>query len=145
MDDFQHLKDITHIPEYTTEGYTGPAFKVGAGVQAQKIYKVAYGLGLMVVGGVCDVNSLSLPLLLLNSIFHHFKTAHHHKVRRSLRRLLSRRWPLDALLPPWPRCVPDNFHLFISLREPDNTLLESRYFKPLQSCSVKSTDSNTPN
>ncbi|CAG8981889.1 hypothetical protein HYALB_00013562, partial [Hymenoscyphus albidus] len=46
-----HLKDIVYHDEYITEGYTGPAFHVGAGVQAREIYKVAYELRLMVVGG----------------------------------------------------------------------------------------------
>ncbi|CAG8955600.1 hypothetical protein HYFRA_00009555 [Hymenoscyphus fraxineus] len=50
----RHLKDIVYHDEYVTEGYSGPAFHVGTGVQAKEIYKVAYKLGLMVVGGVCD-------------------------------------------------------------------------------------------
>jgi hypothetical protein len=51
----KHLKDITYYENYTTEGYTGPAFKAGAGIQARDIYEAAFKKGLMVVGGVCDV------------------------------------------------------------------------------------------
>ncbi|KAE8448784.1 hypothetical protein EG329_008786 [Mollisiaceae sp. DMI_Dod_QoI] len=49
-----HLKNIAFYPNYTTDGYSGPAFKAGAGVQAKEIYDAAFDRGLMVVGGVCD-------------------------------------------------------------------------------------------
>ncbi|KAG9230499.1 FAD binding domain-containing protein [Amylocarpus encephaloides] len=49
-----HLKDITYVPNYATDGYSGPAFNVGAGVQAKEIYKAAFDQGMMVVGGICD-------------------------------------------------------------------------------------------
>lgn len=52
----QHMKDIEFYNQFVTDGYDGPAFRVGAGVQASEIYKVAYDNGVMVVGGVCDVS-----------------------------------------------------------------------------------------
>jgi hypothetical protein len=51
----KYLKAIAYYDNYTTDGYSGPAFKVGAGVQGFDIYKAAFDRGLMVVGGVCDV------------------------------------------------------------------------------------------
>jgi hypothetical protein len=56
------LKDIVYHEDYKTDGYVGPAFKVGAGVQAKEIYDAAFDRGLMVVGGVCDVSSLHASL-----------------------------------------------------------------------------------
>ncbi|KAK1527881.1 FAD binding domain-containing protein [Colletotrichum paranaense] len=48
-----HLKSIEFIENITddTEGYSGPAFKCGTGVQAFEIYKVASEYGRVVVGG----------------------------------------------------------------------------------------------
>ncbi|OOQ85091.1 FAD binding domain protein [Penicillium brasilianum] len=46
-----HLKDITYIKNYKTSGYSGPAVKMGAGVQAHEIYEKANELGFSVVGG----------------------------------------------------------------------------------------------
>ncbi|KAF2258584.1 FAD binding domain-containing protein [Lojkania enalia] len=48
-----HFKNITFIEEYSDEklGYSGPAFKAGAGVQAFEIYKAASEKGRVVVGG----------------------------------------------------------------------------------------------
>jgi hypothetical protein len=54
----KHLKDILYYDNYTTDGYSGPAFKVGAGVQGREIYDASSSRGLMVVGGVCDVTSI---------------------------------------------------------------------------------------
>jgi FAD/FMN-containing dehydrogenase len=48
-----HLKDITHIPPYKGSGYTGSAFKLGAGVQGFEIMAAARDKGLVVVGGEC--------------------------------------------------------------------------------------------
>nr|WCO08180.1 RNase T2 protein [Pestalotiopsis microspora] len=51
-----HMKDITYIPEYTTQdgSYSEPAFKAGAGVQAFELYKTAHDKGHVVVGGDCS-------------------------------------------------------------------------------------------
>lgn len=48
-----NLKQVEHIPEYSAPGteYTGPAFKVGVGLQAFEIYKIAHDHGLVVLGG----------------------------------------------------------------------------------------------
>jgi FAD/FMN-containing dehydrogenase len=48
-----HLKDITHIPKYTGAGYSGAAFKFGAGVQGFEAMVAARDKGLVVVGGEC--------------------------------------------------------------------------------------------
>lgn len=47
-----HLKD-TEILDYESEGYTGKAIKVGAGVQLGEAYKAAAAEDLIVVGGHC--------------------------------------------------------------------------------------------
>jgi hypothetical protein len=52
----QHLKDIVLYSNYSIGNYTGPAYKVGAGVQAAEIYQRAHDDGYMVVGGICDVS-----------------------------------------------------------------------------------------
>jgi hypothetical protein len=59
LTDQKYLKDIVYYENYITDGYSGPAFKVGAGVQGKEIYDAAFERGVMVVGGVCDVRSLS--------------------------------------------------------------------------------------
>lgn len=48
-----HLKEMTHIPTYRDFGYSGPAFKLGAGVQGFEIMAAARDKGLIVVGGEC--------------------------------------------------------------------------------------------
>ncbi|PGH15053.1 hypothetical protein AJ80_05678 [Polytolypa hystricis UAMH7299] len=47
------LKDIKFIKNHKTTGYTGPAFKVGAGVQVFEIYEAAHKNGVTVLGGIC--------------------------------------------------------------------------------------------
>lgn len=46
---------------HRTSGYTGPAFKIGSGIQALTLYEAADELGLHVVGGIARVGS-PLPL-----------------------------------------------------------------------------------
>jgi FAD/FMN-containing dehydrogenase len=48
-----HLKEMTLVPAYKSAAYTGPAFKLGAGVQGFEIMAVAKEKGLVVVGGEC--------------------------------------------------------------------------------------------
>ena len=48
-----HLKDITYIPEFCSSAYSGPAFKVGAGVQGFELMAAARDYGLVTVGGEC--------------------------------------------------------------------------------------------
>lgn len=52
------LDDIEYLGEnYTsTNGYTGPAFKIGAGVSMEQIYEAANTHGMMVVGGIARVS-----------------------------------------------------------------------------------------
>ncbi|CAK7203866.1 hypothetical protein SEUCBS139899_006615 [Sporothrix eucalyptigena] len=53
------LNNIEYVGNYSVEGYSGPAFKVGAGVQAKDILKAAADRKLMVVTGICD--SVGIP------------------------------------------------------------------------------------
>lgn len=48
-----HLKDITHIPAYKGPGYSGAAFKFGAGVQGFEAMAASRDKKLVVVGGEC--------------------------------------------------------------------------------------------
>lgn len=45
------LKQIKFFSNYNQNGYTGPAFKLGAGVQAYEVYEAAYQNGVTLVGG----------------------------------------------------------------------------------------------
>lgn len=47
-----NLKSIS-FQNYTSQAYTGPAIKIGAGVQAFEAYTAAAAHGLRVVGGEC--------------------------------------------------------------------------------------------
>jgi len=48
-----HFKGIKFVEDYAQDGdgYRGPAFSVGTGVQAWEIYEAASKVGMMVVGG----------------------------------------------------------------------------------------------
>lgn len=46
------LKDIT-FSNYSSEAYTGPVVKLGAGVQAFEAYEAGRKAGLDIVGGEC--------------------------------------------------------------------------------------------
>ncbi|KAF2127476.1 FAD-binding domain-containing protein [Dothidotthia symphoricarpi CBS 119687] len=48
-----HLKNIDLIQSYNSSEYSGPAFKIGAGVQGFEIMAAARDNGLVVVGGEC--------------------------------------------------------------------------------------------
>jgi hypothetical protein len=54
-----HFKDIKYIPQYEDKklGYSGPAFKAGAGVQAFEMYKFAQQYNKTVVGGEGEVRA----------------------------------------------------------------------------------------
>ena len=59
-DDAKNLKDIQFYDNFTfAGGYTGPAFKVGAGVQGSEILTAAAAKGHIVATGVCDVGLTS--------------------------------------------------------------------------------------
>lgn len=47
-----HLNDISLV-QYKSQYYSGPAFRIGAGVQFHDLYTVAMSKGLRVVGGSC--------------------------------------------------------------------------------------------
>lgn len=49
-----HLKAKTFIPRYRGYGYTGPAIRMGAGVQVREAYEFAHDAGQLVVGGECQ-------------------------------------------------------------------------------------------
>lgn len=53
-----HLKQIEYLPHYRSPSYTGPAVKMGAGVQAEEIYAAAKRYGVTVVGGEGRVSVL---------------------------------------------------------------------------------------
>ncbi|KAI8947426.1 putative 6-hydroxy-D-nicotine oxidase [Xylaria longipes] len=48
-----HLKSIDFIEHYTGCGYTGPAMKLGAGVEVGELYAAADKYGVSAVGGEC--------------------------------------------------------------------------------------------
>lgn len=41
------------IFNYSSAAYTGPAIKMGAGIQGFEVYEAASAIGLQVVGGSC--------------------------------------------------------------------------------------------
>jgi hypothetical protein len=49
---------------FTSGSYTGPAFKIGAGVGTMKVYEAADALDLVVVAGIARVSQLCLHRLL---------------------------------------------------------------------------------
>lgn len=48
-----NLKDIEYMPNYTTQRYTGKAFKFGAGVTVEEVYHAAEAQNTTVQGGIC--------------------------------------------------------------------------------------------
>lgn len=67
-----HLKEITHIPVYKGPGYSGAAFRLGAGVQGFEIMAAAHDKGLIVVGGECPTVGIAGEILratLLKQLF----------------------------------------------------------------------------
>ncbi|KAF2005163.1 FAD/FMN-containing isoamyl alcohol oxidase-like protein MreA [Amniculicola lignicola CBS 123094] len=55
-----NLKEIEFLPNYRTKGYTGKAFKVGAGVTVQEIYRAAEAQNTVVQGGICEASCCSV-------------------------------------------------------------------------------------
>ncbi|KAK4677478.1 hypothetical protein QC764_405020 [Podospora pseudoanserina] len=47
------LKDIQYIPDYTCNGHSGPALKLGSGVETEEVYQAAEAHNVTVVGGEC--------------------------------------------------------------------------------------------
>jgi hypothetical protein len=52
------LKDI-EVVNYTSNVFTGPAMKMGAGVQAFEAYAAAHEVGITVLGGECITVGIS--------------------------------------------------------------------------------------
>lgn len=50
------LKSITYVARYSDSTYTGPALKLGSGVQAYEVYAAAKQYGVTVVGGEGQVS-----------------------------------------------------------------------------------------
>jgi FAD/FMN-containing dehydrogenase len=50
-----NLKQIEYLSDYKAGNYSGKAFKVGAGVTVQEIYRAAEAQGTSVQGGICPV------------------------------------------------------------------------------------------
>lgn len=48
-----HLKSIDYVPGYASSGYTGPAMRIGAGVQGFEAQNAAHKLGFTIVTGHC--------------------------------------------------------------------------------------------
>lgn len=48
-------------PTFTSGSYTGPAFKIGAGVETMKVYEAADALDLVIVGGIARVSPSFRP------------------------------------------------------------------------------------
>lgn len=47
------LKDIEYIQDFSSPTYSGPVFKIGAGVQGFELYKAADKYGVSAVSGIC--------------------------------------------------------------------------------------------
>ncbi|KAI7973452.1 hypothetical protein EIK77_002323 [Talaromyces pinophilus] len=53
-----HLNDIQYLgPKFSIGSFTGPALKIGAGVETLQVYEYADSHGLEVVGGVARVGA----------------------------------------------------------------------------------------
>jgi hypothetical protein len=57
-----NLKDIKFIKNYKSAGYSGPAFKAGAGVQGFEILEAARDNDVTVLAGICEVSCLCVML-----------------------------------------------------------------------------------
>jgi hypothetical protein len=52
----RNLKDLEFVPNYVYGSYSGPAFKLGAGVETADVYAAAEQNNVTVVGGECRVS-----------------------------------------------------------------------------------------
>lgn len=57
------LKEIVYVQDYKSSSYSGPVFKVGAGVQAFELLQAAEKYGVTAVTGICPVRIVRLVLL----------------------------------------------------------------------------------
>lgn len=58
------LKEVQYVENYESITYSGPVFKVGAGVQGFELYEAANKYGVSAVAGICPVRSMYLILRL---------------------------------------------------------------------------------
>lgn len=56
-----NMKDIKFYAEYEEGSYSGPAFKMGAGVQIYEAYEAAHKEGVTIVGGEGRVKTSRYP------------------------------------------------------------------------------------
>jgi FAD/FMN-containing dehydrogenase len=52
------LKEIQYVEKYKSSAYSGPVFKVGAGVQGFELLQAADKYGVSAVAGICPVGSM---------------------------------------------------------------------------------------
>lgn len=52
-----NLKEIKYLSNYKGDSYSGPAFKVGAGVQGFELYEAADKYGVSAIAGICPVST----------------------------------------------------------------------------------------
>ncbi|RYP14120.1 hypothetical protein DL767_010428 [Monosporascus sp. MG133] len=48
-----NLKNVEYLPDYESDGYSGKALKVGAGVTVREVYQAAHEHGVSALGGIC--------------------------------------------------------------------------------------------
>lgn len=51
-----HLKDIKYVADYKSVSYSGPAMKIGAGIQGFELYEAAEKYGVSAISGICPVS-----------------------------------------------------------------------------------------
>jgi FAD binding domain len=59
-----NLNDLEFYPKYSYGTYSGPAFKLGAGVETADVYALAEAKGVTAVGGECRVSGYLCASLL---------------------------------------------------------------------------------
>ena len=64
------LKDIQYITNYKSTAYSGPVFKVGAGVQGFELYQAADKYGVSAIAGICPVSCVC-SILGIDMLTHH--------------------------------------------------------------------------
>lgn len=55
----RHIKGMEHIEKYESSNYSGPAIKIGAGIESIEAFEFASSHNLMVVGGNCPTVGLA--------------------------------------------------------------------------------------
>lgn len=92
------MKDTRYYPNFTTATYSGPAFKLGAGIQGYELYEACHEHGVTCIGGEGRVSRI-YELVLIRC-----QSANVHIVRLdgwNDGRIHARRWPLPSKQPLW--------------------------------------------